>query len=51
VPLLISAMVDLMRYQEVTPMFVDMVPPGASRGRAHFDPSRYLVAFDKVLHQ
>lgn len=48
---LIAAMVDLMRYQEVTPMFVDMVPPGAARGRADFDPSWYLVAFDNVLHQ
>jgi hypothetical protein len=27
-----------------------MVPPGASRGRADFDPSSYLVGFDNVLH-
>jgi KaiC/GvpD/RAD55 family RecA-like ATPase len=44
---LIAAMLDMLRYQGVTPLFVDMVPPGAGSG---FDPSPYLVGFDTVLH-
>lgn len=47
---LIAAMLDMLRYEGVTPFFVDMVPPGASHGRADFDPSSYLVGFDNVLH-
>lgn len=47
---LIAAMLDMLRYEGVTPFFVDMVPPGASLGRADFDPSSYLVGFDNVLH-
>lgn len=47
---LIAAMVDMLRYQGVTPLLVDMVPPGAHRGRTDFDPSSYLVGFDNVLH-
>jgi KaiC/GvpD/RAD55 family RecA-like ATPase len=47
---LIAAMLDMLRYEGVTPLLVDMVPPGASRGRADFDPSSYLVGFDNVLH-
>jgi KaiC/GvpD/RAD55 family RecA-like ATPase len=35
---LIAAMLDMLRYQGVTPLLVDMVPPGASRGRVDFDP-------------
>jgi len=47
---LIAAMLDMMRYQGVTPLLVDMVPPGASRGRTDFDPSSYLTGFDNVVH-
>jgi KaiC/GvpD/RAD55 family RecA-like ATPase len=47
---LIAAMLDMLRYQGITPFLVDMVPPGANRGRTDFDPSSYLVAFDNVLH-
>lgn len=46
---LIAAMLDMLRYQGVTPFFVDMVPTGANHGRADFDPSSYLVGFDNVL--
>ena len=47
---LIAAMLDMLRYQGITPLLVDMVPPGANRGRTDFDPSSYLVAFDNVFH-
>jgi KaiC/GvpD/RAD55 family RecA-like ATPase len=47
---LIAAMLDMMRYEGVTPLLVDMVPPGTSRGRTDFDPSSYLVGFDNVMH-
>jgi KaiC/GvpD/RAD55 family RecA-like ATPase len=47
---LIAALIDMLRYQGVTPWIVDMVPPGANRGRTDFDPSSYLVGFDNVLH-
>lgn len=47
---LIAAMLDMLRYQGVTPFFVDMAPPGAWQGRGDFDPSPYLVGFDTVMH-
>lgn len=47
---LIAAMLDMLRYAGVTPLFVDMVPPGAGHGGAGFDPSSYLIGFDNVLH-
>ncbi|MBX3464674.1 MAG: AAA family ATPase [Planctomycetes bacterium] len=47
---LIAAMLDLLRYEGVTPLFVDMVPPRAHDGGSDFDPSPYLVGFDNVLH-
>jgi KaiC/GvpD/RAD55 family RecA-like ATPase len=46
---LIAAVLDMLRYQGVTPFLVDMVPPGAASGRTAFDPSSYLVGFDNVL--
>jgi KaiC/GvpD/RAD55 family RecA-like ATPase len=46
---LIAAMLDMLRYQGITPLLVDMVPPGTG-GRSEFDPSSYLVGFDNVLH-
>ncbi|MCC6672511.1 MAG: hypothetical protein IT458_15710 [Planctomycetes bacterium] len=47
---LIPALIDLMRYQNVTPLFIDLVPPGSARGRADFNPSSYMTNFDNVLH-
>jgi KaiC/GvpD/RAD55 family RecA-like ATPase len=47
---LIAALLDMLRYQGITPLLVDMVPPGTGRGRADFDPSPYLVGFDNVFH-
>lgn len=47
---LVAALLDLLRYRGVTPLLVDLVPPGSARGRAEFDPSPYLTAFDNVLH-
>ncbi len=46
---LIAAMLDMLRYQGVTPFVVDMVPPGAGSARTSFDPSPYLVGFDNVM--
>ncbi|MFY9342995.1 MAG: ATPase domain-containing protein [Planctomycetota bacterium] len=46
---LIAAMLDMLRYQAVTPLFVDMVPSGAHHGHGDFDPSSYLVGFDNVV--
>ena len=44
----IAAILDMLRYEGVTPLFVDMVPPSGTA--AAFDPSTYLVGFDNVLH-
>ena len=45
---LIAALLDMLRYQGITPLLVDMVPPAGDGGA--FDPSYYLVGFDNVLH-
>lgn len=47
---LIAAILDMLRYQGVTPLFIDMVPPASNDASARFDPSPYLVGFDNVLH-
>lgn len=47
---LIAAMLDMLRYLGVSPLFIDLVPPSPGRDRAEFDPSPYLVGFDNVLH-
>lgn len=47
---LIAAILDMMRYEGITPMFVDMVPPSSGNAVNTFDPSPYLVGFDNVLH-
>lgn len=47
---LIAALLDMLRYEGITPLLVDMVPPDSHRGRADFDPSSYLTGFDNVLH-
>ncbi len=45
---LIPALLDLLRYREVTPLFVDLVPQ--SEGQLQVDPSLYLSTFDNVIH-
>ena len=47
---LIAALLDMLRYEGVTPLLVDMVPTHGRRGSDSFDPSPYLVGFDNVLH-
>jgi KaiC/GvpD/RAD55 family RecA-like ATPase len=47
---LIAALLDLLRYEGITPLFVDMVPPAGTAGASSFDPSTYLVGFDNVMH-
>jgi len=47
---LIAALLDMLRYRGITPLLIDMVPPGSSRGRSEFDPSPYLIGFDNVVH-
>ena len=47
---MIRAILDLLRYESVTPFFVDLVPAGAGRGHVRFDPAAYLTTFDNVLH-
>jgi hypothetical protein len=43
-------MLDMLRYQGITPLLVDMVPSGTNGGGSNFDPSPYLASFDNVLH-
>ncbi|MCA8977280.1 MAG: AAA family ATPase [Planctomycetes bacterium] len=47
---LIAAILDMVRYLGVTPLFIDLVPPNNGGDRNDFDPSPYLVGFDTVLH-
>ena len=47
---MIPALLDMLRYQHVTPLFIDLVPPGSAKGRAEFDPARYMTTFDHVFH-
>jgi KaiC/GvpD/RAD55 family RecA-like ATPase len=47
---MIPALLDMLRYRNVTPLFVDLVPPGSAKGRSPFDPARWMVTFDHVLH-
>jgi RecA/RadA recombinase len=47
---LVPALVDLLTYRGVTSFFVDLVPPGAAKGRADFDPAYYMTTFDNVFH-
>jgi hypothetical protein len=44
------ALLDLLRYQGVTPLFVDLVPPGAARPGSDFNPAPYMTTFDNVIH-
>ena len=47
---MVPALLDLLRYRNITPLFIDLVPPGSARGRADFNPSQYMTTFDNVLH-
>lgn len=47
---LVPALLDLLRYLDVTPLFVDLVPPGSARGRSDFNPAHYMTTFDNVFH-
>jgi hypothetical protein len=46
---LIPALLDLLRYQQVTPLFIDHVP-GVRPGDPSLDPGLHLSTFDNVLH-
>ena len=47
---MIAALLDLLRYRSITPLFIDLVPPGSAKGRADFNPASYMTTFDNVLH-
>ncbi|MFQ5507229.1 MAG: RAD55 family ATPase, partial [Planctomycetota bacterium] len=47
---LIAALLDLLRYQQVTPLFVDLIPPCGRNREMSIDPSMHLSTFDNVLH-
>lgn len=47
---LIPALLDLLRYRSVTPLFIDHVPSSHGRGELGIDPSLMLSTFDNVLH-
>jgi KaiC/GvpD/RAD55 family RecA-like ATPase len=46
---LVAALLDMLRYRGVTPLLIDLMPPGAGLGGGEFDPSRYVTGFDNVL--
>ncbi|MCB9919918.1 MAG: DUF2075 domain-containing protein [Planctomycetes bacterium] len=47
---LIPALLDLLRYRSVTPLFIDHVPSSHETGELEMDPSQMLSTFDNVLH-
>ncbi|GAB4137642.1 MAG: hypothetical protein Fur0037_02910 [Planctomycetota bacterium] len=47
---LVAALLDLLRYRGVTPLVLDMAPPGSHLGHGDFDPAPHLIAFDNVIH-
>ncbi|MCA8941024.1 MAG: hypothetical protein KDB80_00575, partial [Planctomycetes bacterium] len=47
---MIPALIDILRYRSVTPLFVDLVPPGSATRRSAFNPAPYLTTFDNVFH-
>ncbi len=47
---LIPALLDLLRYRSVTPLFIEHVPTSHQSGDLDFDPSQMLSTFDNVLH-
>ncbi len=46
---MIPALLDILRYRNVTPLFIDLVPPGSATGRTDFDPAPYTTTFDNVF--
>ncbi len=47
---LVSALLDLLRYQGVTPFFIDLVPSAAGQRDTAFNPAPYMTTFDNVFH-
>lgn len=47
---LIPALLDLLRYRSVSPMFIDHVPSSQGSGELGVDPSLVFSNFDNVLH-
>ncbi len=47
---LIPAMLDILRYKSVTPLFIDIVPPGTAMHDPHYSPAAHLALFDNVFH-
>lgn len=47
---LVPALVDLLRYKEVTSFFVDLVPRSQRPGELSIEPAFYLSSFDNVIH-
>ncbi len=47
---LVPALLDLLRYRRVTPLFVDLVAQSNVPGDLGTDPAIYLSTFDNVLH-
>ncbi len=47
---MIPAILDLLRYRGITPLIVDLVPPGSARGQGNFNPASYITMFDNVFH-
>ncbi len=47
---MVRALLDLLRYAGITPMFIDLVPRSATPGQPAFDAAPYMTSFDNVLH-
>jgi KaiC/GvpD/RAD55 family RecA-like ATPase len=47
---MVRALLALLRYRGVTPLFVDLVPPGSAQASSDFDPARFMTTFDNVIH-
>ncbi|MEO0479466.1 MAG: ATPase domain-containing protein [Planctomycetota bacterium] len=47
---MLPALLDMLRYQGVTPMVIELVPQGTAENESGVDPSPYLVLFDAVVH-
>lgn len=47
---MVRALLDLLRYEGVTPLFVDIVPRSQTPGGMAFDAAPYMMTFDNVLH-
>jgi hypothetical protein len=47
---MVRALVDLLRYEGVTPLFVDLVPRSPNPDEPAFDAASYMTTFDNVLH-